>query len=272
MIADYHIHTSLCRHAAGEPREYVERAIELGVTEMGFAEHLPFLAGWRPAHDLPDDWSMSLGELDGYVSLVQDLGREYAGDVRVLVGIEADYIEETLAETAAVLADYPFHYVIGSVHIVGDRFAFDHPELLGRLPEYGFDRIRLESLDLTRRAAASGLFDIIGHLDHAKKFGHRPDDEASVAAAESAALRAVAAAGIALELNTGGWRKQVDEPFPGPRLLAEANDLGIPLVFGSDAHRPDDVAFQFARAANVARAAGYTRLLRLSGGTEEVTP
>jgi histidinol-phosphatase (PHP family) len=64
MIADYHIHTHMCRHAEGEPREYVERAVELGMTEMGFADHLPFLGGWEPRHDLIDDWAMRIDELD----------------------------------------------------------------------------------------------------------------------------------------------------------------------------------------------------------------
>ncbi len=269
MIADYHIHTSLCRHAEGEPREYVERALSLGMTEMGFADHLPFLGGWEPRHDLTDDWAMDLAELDLYVETVQALAREYAGDVRILVGVEADYIEETLDETAAALAAYPFDYVIGSVHIVGDRFGFDHPEMIDRLPGYGYDRIRLESLELARRAAESGLFDVIGHIDHAKKFGDRPDDEDAVAAAASAALRAVAAAGIALELNTAGWRKPVAEPYPGPALLSEARGLGIPLVLGSDAHRPDHVGHEFARAAGLAKEAGYGTLLRLSTAAEE---
>jgi histidinol-phosphatase (PHP family) len=265
MVADYHIHTFMCRHAQGEPREYVERALAAGMTEMGFADHLPFLAGWTPRHDLTDDWAMGLHELDDYVSLVTDLAREYAGDVRILLGIEADYIEQTLDETATILSDYPFEYVIGSVHIVGDRFGFDHPEMLGRLAEYGIDRIHLESLELAGRAAETGLFDIIGHLDHAKKFGHGLSDEAAVAAAASAALRAVAAAGCALELNTAGWRKPVGEAFPGPALLAEANGLGVPLVFGSDAHRPADVGHDFERAVTLAREAGYDSLLRLSG-------
>ena len=232
MIADYHIHTHLCRHAEGEPREYIERAIGLGMAEMGFAAHLPFLAGWRPRHDLPDDWSMGLDELDGYVSLVQALAREYSADLRILVGIEADYIEETLAETAAVLASYPFDYVIGSVHIVGERFAFDHPELCDHLAGYGYERILFESLELAGRAAASGLFDVIGHLDHAKKLGPGPRDDAAVMAAACAALRAVADAGIALELNTAGLRRPVGEAYPGPGLLAEACALGIPLTCG----------------------------------------
>ena len=67
-----------------------------------------------------------------------------------------------------------------------------------------------------------------------------------MAAAASAALRAVSAAGMLLELNTGGLRKPIGEPFPAPAgLLAEAHGLGIPLVFGSDAHRPGDVGYGF---------------------------
>jgi histidinol-phosphatase (PHP family) len=269
MIADYHIHTRLCRHAEGEPREYVERAVALGMMEMGFADHLPFLGGWEPRHDLTDDWAMGLDELDDYVTLVQELAREYAADVRILLGIEADFIPETLDDTASVLAGYPFDYVIGSVHIVGDRFGFDHPEMEPRLADYGLDRIYLESLELARCAAESGLFDVVGHLDHAKKYARRPDDDEAVAAAASAALRAVAAAGMAVELNTAGWRKPVGESYPGPALLAEAAGLGIPLVVGSDAHRPGDVGHGFARAAEVARAAGYDTLLRLSARTPE---
>jgi len=269
MTADYHIHTGMCPHAEGDAREYVERAIGLGMSEMGFAEHLPFLGGWMPRHDLTDDWAMGLDEIGDYVSRVQTLAREYAGDLRILVGIEADYIEETLDETAAVLESYPFDYVIGSIHIVGERFAFDHPEMRDRLPEYGLERIFLESLELAERAAASGLFDVIGHLDHAKKLGPRPRDDAAVTAAASAALRAVAAAGMALELNTAGLRKPVGEAYPAPGLLAEARALGIPLTFGSDAHRPQEVGWAFHQAAVTAREAGYAATLRLAGGDPE---
>ncbi len=266
MIADYHIHTKLCRHAEGEPREYVERALALGMTEMGFADHLPFLDGWQPGYGIPgDDWAMGLDQLDDYVSLVQELAREYAADLRIMVGIEADYIEDTLEHTARILTEYPFEYVIGSVHLVGDGFAFDHPAVGERLLRYGVDRVFFESLDLVAKAAGTGLFTVVGHLDQAKKFGHRPRDEAGVAAAASAALRAVAAAGCALELNTAGWRKPIAEAYPAPGLLAEAAGLGIPLVFGSDAHRPADVGYEFARAAALAQESGYGAVTRLSG-------
>lgn len=271
MVTDYHIHTALCRHAEGEPREYVERAIALGMPELGFADHLPFLNGWAPGYGIPgDDWAMTVDELDDYVALVQDLAREYAADIRVVLGIEADYIEATLDDTARVLAEYPFDYVIGSVHLVGDGFAFDHPAVGERLLRYGVDRIFVESLDLVAKAAATGLFTIMGHLDQAKKFGHRPSDEERVAAAASSALRAIAAAGVAIELNTAGWRKPAGEAYPAPRILREAAALGIPLTFGSDAHRPADVGHDFERAVAAAREAGYRTSLRLGSGLQEL--
>lgn len=271
MIADYHIHTDMCPHATGAAREYVERAVELGMQAMGFAEHLPFLGGYQPLYDLRDDWAMRPDELDDYVALVQDLAREYSRDVRIVLGIEADFIPATLDATAAVLEQYPFEYVIGSVHIVGDRFGFDHPEMEGRLAAYGLDRIHLESLELMRQAAETGMFDVAGHLDHAVKFGP-PDDEEAVASAASAALRAVAAAGMAIEINTGGLRKAIGRPFPAPALLAEAHELGIPLVLGSDAHRPGDVGHGFDRAAELARAAGFTALWSIAAGEQEPLP
>lgn len=271
MMADYHIHTRLCRHAEGEPREYVERAIALGMTEMGFADHLPFLNGWRPACGIrDDDWAMGVDELDDYVTLVQGLAREYSGDVHVVLGVEADYIEATIDDTARVLSEYPFEYVIGSVHFVGDGFAYDHPAVRDRLPRYGIDRVFLESLELVARAAATGLFTVMGHLDLAKKFGHRPQDEGSIADAASAALRATAASGAALEFNTAGWRRQAGEAYPAPAILREAAGLGIPLTFGSDAHRPVEVGDQFRRAAAEARAAGYVAWQRLHGPLEEL--
>jgi histidinol-phosphatase (PHP family) len=271
MVADHHIHTDYCPHAAGEPRTCVERAIALGMAEVGFAEHLPFPRGWRPAHDVTDDWAMSWDAVDDYVGTVRDLAAEYAADVRVVLGVEVDYLDDAVDAVAEGVAAYPFDYVVGSVHIVGDRFAFDHPDLHDEVPGYGLDRIHLESLALAERAAATGLFDVIGHLDHAVKFG-RPEDADAVRAAAGRALRAVAAAGMTLELNTAGLRTAAARPYPSADLLAEAHELGIPIVLGSDAHRPDDIGAGFAKAAALARAAGYETARSLGGGPEERLP
>jgi len=91
-----------------------------------------------------------------------------------------------------------------------------------------------------------------------------------VAAAAGAALRAASAAGMLIELNTGGLRKPVADTFPGRDLLAEAGALGIPIVFGSDAHRPGDVGHAFDRAAALAKAAGFDASWRISRDAREL--
>ena len=54
---DYHIHTTLCHHAVGDPIEYVQAARSAGLTEIGFADHNPMpeqFDAWR-------DYGLSIG-------------------------------------------------------------------------------------------------------------------------------------------------------------------------------------------------------------------
>ena len=67
MIADYHMHTPLCGHAEGEPRAYVERALALGMREMGFSDHMPLSSFAQPGY------AMRREDVEGYVETV--LGR-----------------------------------------------------------------------------------------------------------------------------------------------------------------------------------------------------
>ena len=118
--------------------------------------------------------------------------------------------------------------------------------------------------------AATGVIDVVGHLDLPKIFGRRPGT--AVAPAEEAALDAIAAAGVLVEINTSGMRYPVGEPFPSRDLLARARARGIGITFGSDAHRVEDVAAGFAAALALARSAGYEAGVRLSDRAEVPLP
>ena len=71
---DYHMHTPLCRHAVGEPVDYARRALEVGLTEIGFSDHSPM----QPAPANP-------GDKPTVLPLFQDvsamLGHDLAGEV-----------------------------------------------------------------------------------------------------------------------------------------------------------------------------------------------
>ena len=103
--------------------------------------------------------------------------------------------------------------------------------------------------------AASGLFDILGHPDLVKKFGHRPAGD--LARYYEPVVAAIAASGGVIELNTAGWYQPCAEAYPAPGFLELACAAGVPLVISSDAHAPENVGRDFTRAILLAKAAGY---------------
>ncbi len=254
MIPDYHIHTPLCRHAEGEPAEFKARALRQGMAEIAFTDHLPNPDGYDPrARMAMEDWP-------AYRKMVRAL--RTPEPPRVLFGAEADYYEGCERSLRPRLAGEKLDLVIGSVHYLGD-WCFDDP-----------DRRRVwETVDvagawrayfkLLARLADTRLVDVIGHLDLPKKFGYRPPDVVVKELAQPA-LDRIAAAGLAIEINSAGLRKPVAEIYPAPLLLALARERAIPVCFGSDAHRPEEVGWHFEQALRLARAAGYRQAVRFS--------
>ena len=40
-LPDYHVHTFRCGHAGGASRDFVLRALDQGLSEMAFTDHIP---------------------------------------------------------------------------------------------------------------------------------------------------------------------------------------------------------------------------------------
>jgi len=252
---DYHTHTSLCGHAAGRPDEYVRAAQVLGLLALGVADHLPLLPEPDPG------LSMSVTDLEGYVAEVQALKHAYPG--YVLLGVEADYRPHTVSDVHSLLDAYPFDYVIGSVHHLGD-WGFDDPGQTDEYDDRDIDEIWIDYFQLVGDAADSGLFTILGHLDLVKKFGYRPT---RVLALELDHLvERIARAGVVVEINTSGLHRPAKEAYPTLDILRRLCDAGVPVTFGSDAHDPAEVGRDFDHAVELARAAGFQEFAFLEAG------
>lgn len=254
--ADYHNHTYLCGHATGEAEEYVLQAVKLGLPEIGFAEHIPMY--WLPEAGRDPEIAMPEAEFEGYVRTVLDLKSRYP-EIGVRLGVEADYIPGFEARLQALLVPYPWDYVYGSVHYVGD-WGFDNPAHAHRYAEWEIYELYEKYFALVCEAARTGLFDVIGHLDVIKKWGHRPPTlPAGLYARVSEEL---ARAGVVVEANTAGYRKPARELYPAPDLLRELIRRGVDFTLGSDAHAPEEVGYGFAGALHELNEAGCTTLVR----------
>ncbi len=252
-VTDYHVHTARCGHAGGATRDYVLAALERGLREVAFTDHVPLY--FLPGDDPDPGLAMTRAELPGYVEEVLALREEFAGRVDVLLGIEADYAEGHEEALRDLLAPYDWDVVLGSVHFVAGGW-IDAPGAAARHETEGSAFLWTEYYRLLAKAASSGLFDVLTHFDLPKKFGNlRP---AEAAPAEEAAVRAAAASGVAVEVSSAGLRKAVAEEYPSPPLLARLVAAGVPLVFSSDSHAPAEVGWGRDRVVAAARAAGAT--------------
>ncbi len=259
-LVDYHVHTARCGHAVGAMERYVESAIEAGLSELGFSDHLYLY--WLPADGRDPELAMAEWELDYYVEDVHRCRGRYASDITIRLATEADYVPGHERQLEAILGRYDWDYVIGSVHFV-DGWGLDDSRYLAGYDAWDVDALYARYFDLMGGAAETGLFETMGHADLVKKFGHRP--RGSLAKAYSRLAGRFRAAGVCVEVNTSGLRKPCAEVYPHPDLLRACQRAGVPTTFASDAHAPEDVAADLAAAAGLMRAAGYDSFLQFAG-------
>lgn len=238
---DLHVHTTFC-DGKNTPEELVQAALQKGLTRLGFSGH-----GYAP----PDtDFCM---RREGEIAYREEIGRlkaAYAHRIEILCGIEQDYFGGR--------PDYPYDYVIGSVHsvAVGDtHLSVDHsPEQFVNAVQthFGGDYLAFaeEYYRLVGEIAEQTGATIVGHFDLVTKFneGGCLFDEADpryVAAWQGAADKLIAA-GLTFEINTGaisrGYRTA---PYPAPPILDYLKAHNAPLILTGDTHAAENLCYQF---------------------------
>ena len=253
--ADYHLHTSLCGHAAGDPAQYVAQAQKIGLSEVGFSDHAPLLTRADPT------LAMNMEQLPQYHEMIDALQKTFA-PFPIKRGIEVDYVPGMEKRLERLIESYAYDYVIGSVHHI-DGWAFDHPAECDTWEENNVNDVYRAYYALLRSCAASGLFDIMGHVDLVKKFGHRATDDVRPDIEETA--RVFAQSHVSVEINSSGLRKPANEIYPSLEALSIYCREGVPVTFGSDAHDPSEVGQDFDKCAALARQAGYSHYVLFSG-------
>ncbi len=251
-LPDYHVHTFRCGHAGGASRDYVLRAIEGGLSEIAFTDHIPLY--FLPESGRDPKLAMREDQFDEYVAEVEALREEFRGAIAVRLGLEADYAEGREDDLARWLARADWDLVLGSVHWVDGGWIDDPATSPRRFEREGAESLYDRYYELLAKAARTGLFDVLTHFDLPKKHGHRP--AAPREKAERDAIAAAREAGVTVEISSAGLRKPVGEAYPEPRLLSALVAAGVPVTFSSDAHAPAEVGWGYEKTLSLARAAG----------------
>ena len=229
MVANYHTHTTHCRHASGTMREYIERAIEQGLDTLGFSDHVPMP---YPGDYRPMGIRVPIDELGQYVHSLEELREEYADRIRILIGFEAEYYPDLFEDMLALLSQYDYDYLIMGQHYINNEI--DVPNSSSFAPHEDEESLALY-VDQTLRGLSTGKFSYLAHPDVFNFVG----DEAVYEKHARRLCVGAKALGIPLELNLLGLMS--GRHYPGERFFRIVAEAGNEVVLGCDAHRTCDV-------------------------------
>ncbi len=263
MLTDYHMHLRSDDLGATVEDHFNEDTVDRfldaaksnGVGDIGFSEHVYRFREALEVWDHPFWRENATDDLDRYcefLTTIKDSGRP------IKMGLEIDWIRGKEDQLAAIIDAYPWDYVLGSVHFIGNYSVdYKHPDYDIWLRE-DVDKVWSLYFDALGEAAASGLFDILSHPDLVKIWGKKP--EGDLRRFYEASLDRIAEADIAVEVSTAGLRKPVGEIYPSTDLLKLFIDAGKPMVLSSDAHRPEDLGYRYDLAQEYLRSVGVTEI------------
>ena len=178
--------------------------------------------------------------------------RERNPDLQIRAGIELDNdpVHSPVGRKWIEKNWDKLDFVLGSVHFLerGDQMFDSVPDGAAQFEGRNIDAMYAEYFRRIREIVATGLVDTLAHLDLIKIHGHRPTEDVGSLVDET--LELVRARDVAIELSTAGWRKPVNELYPGDSIIELAMEKGIRFTTASDAHSHVQLGENFANLSH----------------------
>ena len=258
--ADMHMHTWFSTDSEACPRDMADEAVRKGLKTICFTDHFD-------KDDL--EWGEEgIFDVDAYFTEMQKLQEEYAGKLNIRIGIELglrtylkDYYEELTKK-------YPFDFVIGSVHNVpykkdaeGNILYTDPAAEKLFTDRTDKEAYRLMMETTLENVRTSDCFQTLGHLDYVVRYGKSREKEYSYtdyADIIDEILKLLIEKEKGLEVNSAGLKYGLPFAHPHPDVLKRYRELGGEIItIGADAHKPEHIAYDFAKAEEILKSCGF---------------
>lgn len=258
--ADMHMHTWFSTDSEACPCDMADEAVRKGLKTICFTDHFD-------KDDL--EWGEEgIFDVDAYFVEMQKLQEEYAGKLNIRIGMELglrtylkDYYEELTKK-------YPFDFVIGSVHNVPykkdaeGKILYTDPaaeKLFTDRTDKEAYRLMMETT--LENVRTSDCFQTLGHLDYVVRYGKSREKEYSYtdyADIIDEILKLLIEKEKGLEVNSAGLKYGLPFAHPHPDVLKHYRELGGEIItIGADAHKPEHIAYDFAKAEEILKSCGF---------------
>lgn len=240
MLVDYHTHLLGHQHRRGSAddiREFLAQAVKKNISEIAFTDHDRY-------HE------------DFNFDLIREVAQEFA-ELEVRTSVEMDYRPGKEEEIGEFLQELDLDFAIGSVHEI-DGWPFDHPDYIEEFDKWEIDELYRKYFEMINSSVKSGLFEVIGHIDLIKLFGHRPEED--IVELITPTLELIADKDLVIEVNSNGMNKNVEEFYPAYSILEKAYQLDVKVTMSSDAHRAERVGEYLNEIREMLLDIGYSEI------------
>ena len=252
--ADFHLHTYFSGDSDTPMEEMILKGIDLGLSEMCFTEHMDL--------DYPVSEADPCGKfecnIDSYLYELLHLRTKYEDRIRILFGLELGLQPHLMRRHAILTKSYDFDFIIGSSHLCNGKDPYYPSFYENRPEEEAYGEYFQSIIDNIKKFKN---FDVYGHLDYVVRYGPNKDLNYSYAGYRhllDSVLTLLIDEGKGIEVNTGGLCKGLKDLHPCTDIIRRYKELGGEIItIGSDAHKPEDIARDFDRAARVLLDCGF---------------
>lgn len=281
MKMDYHMHFERGSYDFDWVQGFFDAAEKRGMDEIGITEHSHGFTDFKQLYYddlvLDDSFIGSFQQqwlkknkfkcpLSDYFKFMDELK---ARGKKVKTAIEVCNFRDQ-AKVKAILDQYPFDYIIGSVHFLRG-WAYDSSEIKAEWDQHSLQDIYEWYAQEVEHLCGSGLYDALGHPFNIRLFKYIPDFDVTPYLERVAT--AMEKANMVVDINTGTYyRYPIAEISPYPDFMRVAKAHNLPVITTSDAHEPEDCGRYIAEAVEYAKSFGYTETIRFTQRKREVVP
>ncbi len=237
LTANYHTHTKRCGHASGEDEDYVLEALGIGLTDLGFSDHV-MLPGFSDP-GVRGDYSLT----GDYFDSINNLKAKYKDRINLFLGFEAESFPIYFPYYRELIESGKIDYLILGNHceMNEDRKIVNYFGKITSTSE--LYRYR----DLALSALQTGLFSCFAHPDYFMSSIQEMNRDVKKVMEDLISL--CMDLDIPLEVNAAGIRngkkKLGDEyryVYPTDEFFSIVGKMGAKCIIGFDAHAPNQVS------------------------------
>lgn len=241
-LYNLHCHTQFC-DGRSTMQQFVEAAIALGYHTLGFSPHGPTC--------VESKCNMKHADVDAYLEEIGRL-RDIAGNrLRILAGMEIDYINPEYGPHSDYYRTLPLDYRIGSVHFIPNQYG-EPVDVDGRFSRFKhsmaeYFRNDIEYVVTTYfsqlgKMIELGGFDILGHLDkisrNASLYAPGIEDSKTYQDEIAKIITLIDRKNFTVEINTK-ISESSGRTFPNRRHWLNLAKQGTKFCINSDSHEAE---------------------------------